>query len=231
MNAENTKKLHDRFPVLYQNLRGDPRNTAMCWGFDHGDGWFNIVWQLSLAIEEELGYTWLQKKLFLICKKLSLRWNDIIYHLSPCRFDETKLAGSGTHDDPYHQVVVKKAVPTWDAKIANALFGLQTFPGGTKYPRSGLKALVWHPHTGCAVSQVKEKFGTLRFYSPGNDRIFWFIAMAEVLSGKTCEECGKYGRTYTNGWHSTLCEEHVKERYGPEFLDPSLGDEDALEEA
>jgi hypothetical protein len=26
----------------------------MCWGFDHGDGWFDLIWMLSLAIEDEL---------------------------------------------------------------------------------------------------------------------------------------------------------------------------------
>jgi hypothetical protein len=31
-------------------------HTCMCRGFDHSIGWFEIVWQLSLAIEEELGY-------------------------------------------------------------------------------------------------------------------------------------------------------------------------------
>jgi hypothetical protein len=32
----------------------------MCWGFDPGDGWFEIIWQLSLAIEAELNYSWMR---------------------------------------------------------------------------------------------------------------------------------------------------------------------------
>jgi hypothetical protein len=42
--------------------------TCMCWGFDHGDGWFEIIWQLSLAIEEELGYSWPRERWYLLKK-------------------------------------------------------------------------------------------------------------------------------------------------------------------
>jgi hypothetical protein len=62
MNQELTLRLVKRFPVLYQDYRSPMTQTAMCWGFDHGDGWFEIIWQLSLAIEEELAYSWTKKR-------------------------------------------------------------------------------------------------------------------------------------------------------------------------
>jgi hypothetical protein len=63
------------------------------------------------------------------------------------------------------------------------------------------------------VTQVKEKFGTLRFYYSGGDEyIEGLVSMAESMSAVTCEECGKPGRTNNNGWLRTLCEEHAKER-------------------
>jgi len=43
MNDENTKKLLTTYPLLYRNLRE--------WGFECGDGWFDLVWQLSAEIE------------------------------------------------------------------------------------------------------------------------------------------------------------------------------------
>jgi hypothetical protein len=48
----------------------------MCWGFDHDDGWFEIIWQLSLAIEEELSYSWVKERWFLFKKKFfsPLEW-------------------------------------------------------------------------------------------------------------------------------------------------------------
>lgn len=43
MNADNTKKLLIAYPRLYRKLRE--------WGFECGDGWFDLVWQLSADIE------------------------------------------------------------------------------------------------------------------------------------------------------------------------------------
>lgn len=60
------------------------------------------------------------------------------------------------------------------------------------------------------ATQVKEKFGTLRFYmSGGNDFIDGAIDMAETHSAHICEICGKSGSLEKNrGWWKTLCEEH-----------------------
>ena len=41
------------------------------------------------------------------------------------------------------------------------------------------------------IKQVKEKFGTLRFYyQGGDDIIFGMVRMAESMSAKICEDCG-----------------------------------------
>jgi hypothetical protein len=57
------------------------------------------------------------------------------------------------------------------------------------------------------VVQVKEKFGTLRFYtSPTPDAIHWVIDFAEGMSSKICERCGNPGKTGDRGWLTTLCE-------------------------
>lgn len=49
MNEKLTQKLIDDFPRLY---RGG-EETLMRWGFACGDGWFDLVYQLSEAIEKE----------------------------------------------------------------------------------------------------------------------------------------------------------------------------------
>lgn len=60
--------------------------------------------------------------------------------------------------------------------------------------------------------QVKEKFGTLRFYvNHQDDYISGCIAMAESMSARTCELCGKPGKLYSRGWWVTRCLEHAKE--------------------
>lgn len=63
------------------------------------------------------------------------------------------------------------------------------------------------------VEQVKEKFGSLRFYYQGGDEyINGLASMAESMSGITCEECGAPGESGGEGWISTLCETHRAER-------------------
>ena len=58
--------------------------------------------------------------------------------------------------------------------------------------------------------QVKEKFGGLRFYvQAATDKHYHYISFAESMSYRTCEECGAPGKTYTDGWHTTLCDIHA----------------------
>lgn len=148
MNPDITERLVKRFPILYQDYSYSASETAMCWGFSHGDGWFEIVWQLSLAIEEELGYSWLEERWFLLKKRL-WRW------LQNLRF----------------------------------------------------KASILQLNTGFAVSEVKEKFGTLRFCCGATETIHKYIRLAERLSAVTCEDCGEPGsRIEHRGWISTLCD-------------------------
>lgn len=59
----------------------------------------------------------------------------------------------------------------------------------------------------CA-SQVKEKFGGLRFYlTHGTEEMFNAIEEAEHLSYRTCEQCGMPGEAREGGWILTLCDE------------------------
>ena len=67
------------------------------------------------------------------------------------------------------------------------------------------------------IRQIKEKFGTLRFYwwGPFDDqtstRISEAIELAEFRSEVTCEACGRPGRLMnTHGWMATSCEMHSK---------------------
>jgi hypothetical protein len=66
------------------------------------------------------------------------------------------------------------------------------------------------PHVNCQAVQVKEKFGTLRFYTNYDDEyIAGAIHMAEHVSERTCEVCGKAGELKDiHGWLSTTCDEH-----------------------
>jgi hypothetical protein len=63
------------------------------------------------------------------------------------------------------------------------------------------------------VQQVKEKFGTLRFYYDGGDDFIHGASwLAESMTGMLCEECGGLGKRHHGGWIRTLCDVHEAER-------------------
>lgn len=62
------------------------------------------------------------------------------------------------------------------------------------------------------VAQVKEKFGSLRFYyDGGDDYVDGMVRLAESMSGFTCEQCGDSGESRQGGWIRTLCDHHEAE--------------------
>lgn len=61
------------------------------------------------------------------------------------------------------------------------------------------------------IVQIKEKFGTLRFYyDGGNSRVDALVEFAEAMSGKICEECGDKGSEDSVGWIKTHCAKHKR---------------------
>jgi hypothetical protein len=70
------------------------------------------------------------------------------------------------------------------------------------------------------VMQIKEKFGTMRFYLGNCNEVHNAITQyAENMSCTTCEECGNVGKNYRMRWFQTLCPQHAIEKYGKEALD------------
>jgi hypothetical protein len=50
MRKELEQRLVERWPTWF-NTEGDFRNTAMVRGFEHDDGWFDILWRLCEDLE------------------------------------------------------------------------------------------------------------------------------------------------------------------------------------
>jgi len=79
----------------------------------------------------------------------------------------------------------------------------------------------WIEETGVPAGfrsvQIKEKFGTLRWYcsaAEDEDRLQAgrIVQATEWVSGAVCETCGAPGRTRTGGWIRTLCDAHARKR-------------------
>jgi len=71
----------------------------------------------------------------------------------------------------------------------------------------------WKPETPpVVIEQIKEKFGSLRFYYQGGDeKIAGLVSMAEAMSRVTCEVCGNAGKARGGGWIRVLCDTHEAE--------------------
>ena|SRR5229473_402860 len=125
MNRELQQQLYDKYPSIFIFINEDMRKTAMCWGIECDDGWYDILDKL--------------------CEN---------------------IVKSGFH----------------------------------------IKA-----------TQVKEKFGTLRFYTNySSDTIDNLIENAEKLSEQICEVTGKPGELMStsgnwHGWLKTLSPEAALE--------------------
>ena len=131
MKQELDELLCTKYPKMMVNRNKDMKETCMCWGFECGNGWFNILDQLMSNIQHHID------------------WNN------------------------------------------------QNFEKGYKQ---------YKQVTHVTLDQVKEKFGTLRFYYTGGDDVIdGMVRMAESMSGVTCEECGNVGESRGGGWVHTYC--------------------------
>lgn len=88
------------------------------------------------------------------------------------------------------------------------LFGVECGPGWRKIIEPLMERCL---REGVAITQIKEKFGGLRFYvGSANDELFDAIDAAEKESLKTCEQCGEPGILRTDkSWFQTLCDKHA----------------------
>lgn len=150
MKQELDALLCEKYPKMMVNRNKSMMETTMYWGFECGDGWFNIIDQLMGNIQHHID--WKERQ-----REVAIRFNS--------------KAASGDMrpvPDSIHQVT---------------------------------------------LDQVKEKFGTLRFYYTGGDEyISGLVSMAESMSGVTCETCGNPGKSTGGGWITTLCKEHAEAR-------------------
>src|ERR1700692_2916784 len=67
------------------------------------------------------------------------------------------------------------------------------------------------------ITEIKEKYGTLRFYWSGDllseaeAKVDEVVDLAKARSACTCETCGAEGRLYSRGgWLATACREHAR---------------------
>ncbi len=56
MKQELDKALCEKYPLIFKNRHGDMKETAMYWGFEHGDGWYQILDSLCSNIQSYIDW-------------------------------------------------------------------------------------------------------------------------------------------------------------------------------
>jgi len=174
MRQELDKLLCEKYPKMMVNRNKDMKETCMCWGFECGDGWFNILDQLMGNIQHHID--WKDKQ-----RISAIRYNDMAAQAKAGNFDLFEEDMKALPNDEYKE-----------KRLGEIVAGdFRTVP--ESIPQ-------------VTLDQVKEKFGTLRFYySGGDDVIDGMVRMAESMTGVTCESCGNIGESRGGGWIHTYC--------------------------
>ena len=176
MRNELDEKLCKDHPKIFANRDGDLTTTAMCWGFECGDGWYNIINSLCHLIQGHID--WHNNR-----RERAIKYNEMI---------KQAQSGDFTLFDAYYAGYNPEYIATTKEKIMT--HSLWDIP---------------EPMPQVVAEQVKEKFGTLRFYTNlSDDYIRGAISMAEAMSAVTCEECGNPGQSNQTGWLRVRCKDH-----------------------
>lgn len=174
MKQELDKLLCERYPKMMVNRNKNMQETCMCWGFDCGDGWFNILDQLMGNIQHHID--WKEKQ-----RKWAMDYNEMAAQAKAGNFDLFEASMEAVPNDEYKNKRLAEIVAGDFRQVPESI------PQVT-------------------LDQVKEKFGTLRFYySGGDDYIDGMVSLAESMTGVTCESCGNIGEQRGGGWIHTYC--------------------------
>lgn len=174
MKQELDDMLCQKYPKIFANRHSDMKTTCMCWGFECGDGWYNLLDHLCANIQHHID--WVERQ-----REVDLKFNDMVRDMQSGKWDSFKEHTKGL---PVSVVEERKA---------------EILKKGFRTVKESVPQVV--------ADQVKEKFGTLRFYySGGDDYIDGMVRLAESMSGSTCEGCGIPSKVESrDGWMSNLC--------------------------
>lgn len=183
MNKKLDEKLVKKFPKLFRDRHAPMTETCMCWGFECGDGWYNILESLCESIQHHIDRT--RKN----------RARNLLYNRA------LKRAFKGNIDslENYHTIGTGSKAREYAKKTVERTLSNEY----TQYRD------VPEVCPQVIVSQVKEKYGGLRFYySGGDDCVDAMVDVCETMASKTCQICGAPAQVENGNMYRT-CEKHA----------------------
>lgn len=187
MNKNLDDLLCKQYPKIFKYRSLPGRMSAMGSGFSHDDGWFNILDTMCRLVQNHINHSRQERARVLkynraLARALKGDKNPLINYFM--------YRGTGSEHKKYALKQVENILAETDPQ-----------------PRAVPEAC-----QQVVADQVKEKFGTLRFYYSGGDEyVYGIIRMAEAMTAHTCEVCGAPGQAESvSGWVKTVCAAHSR---------------------
>jgi hypothetical protein len=210
MKKEFELRMKHQFPLLYRDMWGHARRTCMAFGLDVGDGWAELIEDVSAKLEPKIKEMKeeIEKSPNLKCENC-LRprswhwWFVLVDYLRKWFYILTHWLPSIPKNYREEKANVKRlGAYGFKFKWSRVL----------RLPYRGMCCTGFRVPYPCA-SQVKEKFAGLRLYmSYYNEELERIISEAENKSYTICERCGADGEVRDGGWIKALCDKCSKER-------------------
>jgi hypothetical protein len=179
MKDELEQELCKKYPKIFKdNRHPDAGVSAMHWGISVGDGWYHAINNGCWLVQSHINHTRKQRASALWYNRAIVRAKN---------GDFTSLRRTFANKDgtlsKWQENAFTKAIDE----------GLEFKP-------------VLEACEQVIATQVKEKFGDLRFYYQGGDSFTGgVIDMMEAMTSTTCEDCGNVGTKTGGGWIKVRC--------------------------
>lgn len=87
MSPELDEKIVKSYPILFRNRHASPQQTCMCWGFECGDGWYDLINEASAALEA-INAKCTEKDGYIVAAQVKEKFGGLRFYLEghPSRF-------------------------------------------------------------------------------------------------------------------------------------------------
>jgi hypothetical protein len=192
MKQELQEKLYKKYPKIFQDKDKSMEETCMCWGIDCNDGWYWLIDKLCSNLQFNTDHN---NKEWVVINKKTEKFFNILSNLTGILRPE--------YDGFFNKDIKTSWNTKFHAKLNRIIGKLKTKHVKKEYINTGKR------YPQIIATQVKEKYGRLRFYvQRATDAQYAIIIWAESLSYDICEKCGSTKEVgQTKGWVTTLCKE------------------------
>lgn len=203
------QRLMEKYPSLFHTDENGKLLSPDC-GIWCPKGWEDLIDRLcqSIVYRIQHNHIYEPRKFFLLPVR-RLIWNTIFFKVRKL-IDPTSKAFKARKAIPSSEVKKIEEAHPWRTYLTKTTF--------RKIERAQIPLNKYNlrPIPEVKISQIKEKFGTLRFYYYGGDDVIQgMVSFAEALSKNICEMTGEPGSLCKKGkgmsWYKTLSERKANE--------------------